>query len=58
MKCRNCRRKIENNSIFCNWCGAKQLREEAEISVPRPRQLKSGAFTAQLMVDGERYRVT
>ena len=58
MKCRNCRRKIEDNSIFCNWCGAKQLREEAEISVPRPRQLKSGAFTAQLMVDGERCRVT
>jgi len=58
MKCRNCRRKIEDNSIFCNWCGAKQLREEAEISVPRPRRLKSGAYSAQLMVDGQRFRVT
>ena len=58
MKCRNCRRKIEDNSIFCNWCGAKQLREETEISVPRPRQLKSGEYSAQLMVDGKRFRVT
>ena len=58
MKCRNCRRAIETNSIFCNWCGAKQLREEAEISVPRPRLLKSGAYSAQLMVNGERVRVT
>lgn len=58
MKCRNCRRVIEDNSIYCNWCGSKQLKEEAEISVPRPRMLKSGAYSAQLMVNGRRYRVT
>lgn len=58
MRCRHCRRKIEDNSIFCNWCGTKQLREEAEISVPRPRRLKSGAYSAQLMVAGKRVTVT
>ena len=58
MKCRNCRRVIETNSIFCNWCGAKQLKEEAEISVPRPRQLKSGSYSAQIMVAGKRVTVT
>lgn len=58
MRCKHCRRKIEDNSIFCNWCGAKQIREEAEISVPRPRMLKSGLYTAQLMVAGKRYTVT
>lgn len=58
MKCRNCRRIIEQNSIFCNWCGAKQLREEAEIPVPRPRMTKNGAYTAQVMVKGQRVTVT
>lgn len=58
MKCRNCRRKIEDNSIFCNWCGSKQIREESEISVPRPRILKSGAYSAQIMVKGIRVTVT
>lgn len=58
MKCRNCRRVIEDNSIFCNWCGTKQIKEEAEIRVPRPRLLKGGQYTAQIMVNGERYTVT
>ena len=58
MKCRNCRRVITDNSIFCNWCGAKQLKEESEISVPRPRLLKSGAYSAQIMVKGLRVTVT
>lgn len=58
MKCRNCRRVIEENSIYCNWCGSKQIREEAEISVPRPRQLKSGSYSAQIMVAGHRITVT
>lgn len=58
MKCRNCRRKIEDNSIYCNWCGYKQIKENAEITVPRPRQLKSGAYSAQIMVAGHRITVT
>lgn len=58
MRCRNCRRLIENNSIFCNWCGARQIKEETEISVPRPHLLKSGAYSAQLMVKGQRVTVT
>ena len=58
MKCRNCRRVIETNSIYCNWCGAKQLADATQISVPRPRLLKSGQYSAQLMVEGHRVRVT
>ena len=58
MKCRNCRRVIETNSIYCNWCGAKQIADTTQISVPRPRLLKSGMYSAQLMVDGKRVRVT
>ena len=58
MKCRNCRRTIEDNSIFCNWCGAKQLHDGTDISVPRPHRLKSGSYSAQIMVEGKRVRVT
>lgn len=58
MKCRNCRRVIENNSVYCNWCGSKQIKEETEISVPKPHRLKSGSYSAQIMVAGKRVRVT
>lgn len=58
MRCRRCRRELPLNSIFCNWCGAKQIKEENEISVPKPRLLKSGAFSGQVMVGGKRVTVT
>lgn len=56
MKCKNCKREILENSLFCNWCGEKQIRErkkKAEISVPKPRQLPSGAWTIQLRGEGQ-----
>lgn len=59
MKCRSCKREIPDNSIFCNWCGEKQLKErkkKTEISVPKPRQLPSGKWTIQLRA--ERRNVT
>lgn len=45
MLCKACKREISENSIYCNWCGEKQIRErkkKGEIKVPNPRQLKSG----------------
>ncbi len=56
MKCRSCKREIPGNSIFCNWCGEKQLKErkkKQEIKVPKPRQLSSGAWTIQLRAEGQ-----
>lgn len=55
MKCRICKRDIPDNSIFCNWCGTKQLRERKkkdEIKVPKPRQLKSGKWNIELKAEG------
>ena len=58
MKCKFCRRDIPENSVFCNWCGKKQLKGKTEISVPAPRWLKSGAWFAQLMVKGQRVPIS
>ena len=55
MKCRSCRRAIPDNSIFCSWCGEKQIRErkkKTEIKVPKPRQLKSGKWNIELKAEG------
>lgn len=55
MKCRNCGRSIEKNSIYCNWCGEKQLtpKKKTEIPVPKPRQLPSGKWNIELKRKGE-----
>ena len=57
MNCRRCKRKIPANSIYCNWCGAKQIELEHETSVPVPK-LRGRLYSAQLMVDGERVTIS
>lgn len=64
MKCRYCGAKIEDDSIFCRFCGervARQRRKAAgearEIRVPRPHQLASGEYAAQVMINGRRETV-
>ena len=55
MKCKICKRDIPDNSIYCCWCGEKQLRERKkkdEIKVPKPRQLKSGKWNIELKAEG------
>lgn len=56
LKCKNCSRSIDNDSIYCKWCGTKQLRERKKkdvIKVPKPRQLKSGSWNIQLREEGQ-----
>ena len=57
MKCRNCKREIEDKSLYCNWCGFKQVKEKNDIAVPKPTKTKNG-YTGQVMVKGERIRIT
>lgn len=60
MKCKSCKREIDDDSFFCKWCGrevARGRKKKEEVSVPKPRQFKSGEWFAQVMVDGERYPV-
>lgn len=48
MKCKACKREIPINSIFCNWCGKRQVVEAGKVSVPNPRQLPSGSWRIYL----------
>lgn len=60
MVCKNCKREIDDDSIFCKWCGEKQIRErrkKGEVKVPKPRQLASGEYIGQIMLDGQRHTV-
>ena len=57
MKCKSCKRDIDADSIFCKWCGTKVVQSKADVSVPKPRQQKSGLWMAQVMVDGVRHTV-
>ena len=52
MKCKKCKREIENNSIFCNWCGHKQVTESTEVRVPVPIH-KGNKWFHQVMVGGK-----
>lgn len=53
MKCKKCKREIPENSIYCNWCGHKQLKDSTEIKVPVPRR-KGNQWIGQITVDGVR----
>lgn len=56
MKCRACKKTIDDDSIYCKWCGARQVRErkkKTELAVPKPRQLKSGEWAKQVMHEGQ-----
>ena len=57
MKCKKCKRTIEDNSIYCNWCGYKQIADSTELRVPKPTRREDGTWTARIMVAGERVRV-
>lgn len=59
--CKYCNKDIPNDSIYCPYCGERLARKKREkkkeISVPKPRQLPSGSWFAQVMVGGERVPV-
>lgn len=56
MKCRNCKRTIEDNSLFCNWCGAKQLKEKNEYHIAKPTK-RNGYYSGRIVVDGQKITV-
>jgi len=64
MRCRRCRKVIQEGSRYCNWCGIKQLlpphaklRANGEGTVYEARHGKWVA-DASVFVQGKRYRAT
>lgn len=58
MKCVNCGRDIVDNSIFCNWCGTKQIKDKKSddiTSVPKPTLLPSGKYRIQLRAEKQSF---
>lgn len=58
MKCKKCKKEIPAESIYCLYCGEKQIMERSEVKVPKPRELPSGTWFAQMTVGGERVSIS
>lgn len=56
MKCRNCKRTIVDNSLFCNWCGAKQTKEKNEYHISKPTK-RNGYYSGRIVVDGHKVTI-
>lgn len=56
MKCRNCKREIQDNSLFCNWCGAEQIRSKGNYVVPEPKK-RDGYYSGRITVNGKKITV-
>jgi integrase len=59
MKCKSvrCKREIPDNSIFCPWCGFRQIAEANEIKVAPPKH-NSKAWYNRIMVGDERVYIS
>ena len=53
MVCKVCKREIENDSIYCRFCGERHVKSKKknkiEVNVPKPKQRASGNWYAQIM---------
>lgn len=61
MICKNkgCAREIDGDSVYCKWCGTRQVREKkSRDAAPAARQLPSGAWTCRVRVGGQDISVT
>ncbi len=61
MICKNkgCGREIDGDSVYCKWCGTRQVREKRTRSdAPTARQLPSGSWTCRVRVDGRDVSIT
>lgn len=56
MTCKSCGNEIPQGSVFCMFCGERQVKERKkkdEIKVPKPHQLPSGSWRIRLQVEGQ-----
>lgn len=58
MVCKYCKRTINDDSIFCQYCGEKTVASKRSknksIHVPKPKLTPNGRYQGQLMCHGQR----
>ena len=61
MLCKFCKRDIEEDSIFCRYCGEKVQRNKKkakeELNVPKPERTAAGLYRGRPMVNGTRVTI-
>ena len=58
MKCRRCHNEIERTDLYCRFCGNQRYKSERkELTIPKPKLLADSTYSAQMMVNGERFTV-
>lgn len=58
MECKTCHNEIDRTDLFCRYCGRQLYKsEKKELSVPKPKPLADGTYSAQVMVNGQRITV-
>ncbi len=61
MQCKYCKRDIEDDSVFCRFCGERVQRKRKskdEITVAPPKLTPSGKYRGRVMVSGSRVWIT
>ncbi len=61
MICKYCKRDIEDDSVFCRFCGERVQRKRKskdEITVAPPKLTPSGKYRGRVMVSGSRVWIT
>lgn len=63
MQCKNkgCGREIDADSVYCKWCGTRQVREQRSKNAahtPTARKLPSGSWTCRVRVNGQDVSIT
>jgi len=57
MKCKKCKRTIEDNSIYCNWCGYRQIADGNDVRIPAPRH-RGNKWFSQVVVGDDRVYIS
>ena len=59
MRCRSCKREVDDDSLFCKYCGQTFVREKRKkTKMPKDvRKLSDGSLSGKVMINGQRIRI-
>lgn len=56
MKCKNCKRDLPENALYCCWCGAEQLKNKGDYHVPEPKK-RDGYYSGRITINGKKVTI-